>query len=279
MKTLKHIGLCALLAGLVALIPQSVTANTSTSSANAIKSPLSVTAVTEISSSLHRFDDIRHSASASFWLAPSLRFSEDVKLSFLAIFNKELTGERKNSMRNGSITARFKSVPLGSVVKFSHAVSAIIPLNEDARDRQSLVLGLKAAPRLLFDLEKFGLDPITGHVQSSITKNLHQFKTSTTGSSNREWVWTNWLQLNFAIWRKLTLSTSFVHSNLWTYEANRSQSFEISEEIAWDFSDHISLAVGHSNSGNAVKANGLNSNIDLFDPQGSTMYGSLSFSY
>lgn len=254
-------------------------ANTSAAEASAWQSPLKVTAVTEVSSSLHQFSDSRHSASASFWLAPSVRVSEHYSLSGLFILDKELTGEEKLSLRNAQLTARRTSISLSEELKFSPAATLILPLNEDARDRESLVLGIKLAPRLLFDLDAWGLSPVSGHFQTSVTRNLHQFKTSTTGASNREWSWSNWLKFDFAIWRQLTLSTSAIYSYLWTYEGNQTGQFELSEEIAWDFSNWLSVAVGHSNSGNAVKANGLNSNIDVFDAENSIVYGSLSFTY
>lgn len=267
----------ALLIGVTATAPRLASAATSSSAAKA--NTLSITAVTEISSTLHKFSDPNHSATASFWLAPGVRISENYKLSGLFIFDKELTDKRENNLRNGTLTLRRSSIPMGSIVKLSPAASLILPLDDDARDRQSLVLGIKLSPRFLFDLEKLGVDFLSGHYQPSLTRNLHQFKTATTGSSNRAWAASNWLKLDFALWRKLTFSTSFVHSFLWTYEGNRTNTFSISEEIAWDVADNISIAAGHSNSGNAVKANGLNSNIDIFDPNSSTVYGSVSFSY
>jgi hypothetical protein len=77
----------------------------------------------------------------------------------------------------------------------------------------------------------------------------------------------------------ISISATLVHRNALTYQSNIRESFEISEELGYEINKTFSVAVGHTNSGNALKANGVDSNIQLMDENSSMVYASGTMSF
>ena len=64
----------------------------------------------------------------------------------------------------------------------------------------------------------------------------------------------------------------------WTYGGNRVDDFELSEELSWQTGSDMSLGIGHSNSGNAQRADGIGSNVEFFDANTSNVFANLTVS-
>ena len=49
--------------------------------------------------------------------------------------------------------------------------------------------------------------------------------------------------------------------------------------IGYDLSDSVQLAMGHTNGGDALRANGVDSNVKAFDKRTSQIYVDLNYEY
>lgn len=73
-----------------------------------------------------------------------------------------------------------------------------------------------------------------------------------------------------------SLSLEFIHKNRWTYQNNLKESFEHTEEVGYSVTPHFTVALGHTNAGSALKANGIDSNYELINENSSKIYGQIA---
>jgi len=74
----------------------------------------------------------------------------------------------------------------------------------------------------------------------------------------------------------LHLELMFVRNWGWTYRGNQSDSFDMYQELSFPVTKKLTVAVGHDNTGDVLKPNGTDSNVELFNPRSSTIYTYLS---
>lgn len=109
---------------------------------------------------------------------------------------------------------------------------------------------------------------------ASLSRNFHQYETDINGKVLSQYSSTQSLAVSYDWPVGISASATFVHRNGLTYQNNIRESFEISEELGYEVTKAISIAVGHSNSGNALKANGVDSNVQIVDEDSSIVYAS-----
>lgn len=250
----------------------------SLSSGRAQVPDFSLSATSYLNSSLHEWNDVNHKADTSLWLVPVLGLSPSLAASLQLIVEKDLTQKQETKVKNAVLGLRHSALPMGKVFSFSPGISAVLPLNSDSRNRDSLIIGMQASPRVLFNLEPIGMDPLSGMLAVTGTRNVHSYRTALGGASNREWGLAPLFRLAAQVSRKLSISATTAYTYRWTYLGNRTDEFELSEDINWQWNEEIALGIGHSNSGSSVKADGVSSNVDVYDPQNSSVYASITVS-
>ena len=231
-----------------------------------------------LSSSLHAFNDPNHSASADLWIMPSYALSSKWRLTGVLVVGKDLTGERLTTLSRTDLGAAWAGTPLNPFLRLTAATGVRLPFATHARDRQSLVSALKFSPRLLLNLEPAGLSSVSAFYESSVLLNFHEFQTATTGRPNTQVSWTQSVSGTWAPGEKFSSTTSFGWINAWTYGGFRSNSFSLDQQFSWQFNPTVGVSLGIGNSGSPLKPNGTESAISLIDPENSQAYCSLSLS-
>jgi len=160
-------------------------------------------------------------------------------------------------------------------------VTGVIPASQNSLKRDELKTALSAG--VSFGVMPDGIAPEADGFWSfavgvTAGRNIHAYDTDINGkvlnrySSNQT--------LNFSYnYKAFSFGIEFINKSRWTYQGNVRSAFEHSEEVGYNFNDNVSLAIGHTNGGSALKANGIDSNLELVNENDSSIYATLGLSF
>jgi len=156
-----------------------------------------------------------------------------------------------------------------------YSLSAIAPTSKDSHVRQNMLGAASTGLTAMINPDRLlsGLNVVTVF---SLARLVHQYDTATDGSVNTEYSTRQTLSLSYDWPSGFTLVGVFTHGNAMTYQNNIRESFEHYEEVEYQISKTFGVALGHSNAGSILKANGVDSNVALVDDNTSMVYASLT---
>jgi hypothetical protein len=167
------------------------------------------------------------------------------------------------------------------VITLTPFVSGVIPASQNSLKRDELKTAISTG--VSFGIMPDGIAPEADGFWSfaiGITagRNIHSYDTDINGkvlnrySSNQT--------LNFSYnYKAFSFGIEFINKSRWTYQGNMKSAFEHSQEVGYNFTDNVSFAVGHTNGGSALKANGVDSNLELVNENDSSVYATLGLSF
>jgi hypothetical protein len=241
----------------------------------------SVKATFSRSTSLVDFQDGSRKDAAEFKLAPSVGFYGGSKLATEVTYSQNLRDETdiENDFSDVPVSYSFKGTPLNwfkdSKTKIGYFLTAVVPASKISTKRDQLQtsvsgkINLSAAPKE---------DGVSAGVSVSAGRNFHAYEEDINGNVLNQYSSNQTLSLGYS-YGSLSLSLDYIHRTRWTYRGNIKEAFELDEEIGYDLTKNINIAIGHTNAGAALKANGADSNIDFYNENSSMVYASLALSF
>lgn len=109
-------------------------------------------------------------------------------------------------------------------------------------------------------------------------QNVHAYETNINGAGLFKYRSNQSINLGYS-YKYFSFSTEFINKSRWTYQGNTNNFFEHTEEIGYGISDHFSVALGHTNAGNAIKDNAVDSNLSVFSENDSMIYVSTGLAF
>ncbi|MCC2679269.1 MAG: hypothetical protein K0R29_1845 [Pseudobdellovibrio sp.] len=260
-------------------------AQTSTAAVKPVKKPSSptfgISATLSRSTSLIDFQDGSRSDGMDIQVVPSIGFSSG-KLSAVFAYAQNLRdeyAETENDFADVPVTWSFKGTPLNLFdsydSKISYSMTAVAPASKLSTKRDQLQTSLSG--KIGFSLTPKD-EGFTASAGVTAGRNFHAYETDINGNVLNQYSSNQTLSLGYGI-GSWSVGIDYIHRTRWTYRGNIKTSFGLSEEIGYSINDNFAVAVGHSNEGSTLKANGADSNIDFFNENSSMVYGSLSLSY
>lgn len=227
-----------------------------------------------LESSLHKTSDLDHSLSNEFSITPSVQLDDGY--TFVAGLSgvKDLKGERKFDMGNGFI-ALSKSLRQFDKLSISATASAVIPLAETTKDIQTLRTGIKLSPKFSYK----ATDNASISYSPGVKVNFHEFKTSLTGKSNTQYSLSQKAVFSYNVMDLFGISMDGAYSRSFTYNGNSKDFYSFGQSISFAPTDATGIEVGHSIGGNPLSANGIDSDINIFNSRESSVYAGFSFTY
>jgi hypothetical protein len=251
------------------------------SSSTPTASPFSALFSISRSVSLIDFEDGTRSDSIEFLFAPSWAFSFG-KISTKLTYAKDNRDEEStsNGFADTPLTFSFKGTPVYLLSaydsKISYSTTAVIPASKISTKKDQLQTAISGSIG-------FGLTPKNGEGFSILTsislgRNFHAYEEDINGNVLNQYSSNQALSLAYAVgdW---SLGVDYLHRTRWTYRGNIKTAFALGQEIGYGINKNISVAMGHTNEGSTLRPNGTDSNIDIFNENSSTIYGTLNITY
>ena len=232
------------------------------------------------SSNINELEDFDSSQSASLEVITSYTHSKRWKSRLYLAGEKDLNGLRENRLSDGHIAIKGLLLSPTTWLDLGHDLRAYIPLSEVSRDEKSLNTRIMLAPYAFFNFETLGIKGLTLNQQISYSQYFHQFNTDVDGGSNKNFeIGTN-SSLVYSITDWLYIGTYYIYQQAWTYQNNRlAPKFALGQNLGTNFNKNLSLTLTHENSGSFLGPNGQDSNLSLYDEDGSTYNVTLTYSY
>lgn len=223
--------------------------------------------ILETSSTMHSSDSYERQAMTSLTLAPSYKISDSLKVFGSTLIYKEETGVGDSGFDNTRVGLALSSI-LSKQMMWSNTLSVVAPTNKALRDETSYQGAARVATGL--SLSKLPMDSVLTY-NISYTRNFHEYDMTASGAFNVRETVAQTLEYSLPVVSKLSLLTSFSYSYGLTYEDDSRSKFYVGADLSWAFNKALSMSVGTSNEGNALKPNGSDSNIEFYNDTSSVV--------
>lgn len=250
---------------------QSVALNNSLTAPNAKKWTLPLILGTE--STLHSQDAYERSATTAVTVVPTYRLTDTLTASMTASVYKEETNPYNSGFGNTSLalTHRWK---LTDETSWKNGMSVVLPTNRQAQDQTSFQGAAGLSTGLTFS--NLWLDSTLGY-KLSFLRNSHEFDRSADDAANIREALSQTVDLSLPVFGDFSLEGVFIYTQGLTYQNDTRHKFATGVDLVWSATRALSLSVGTSNAGEALKPNGYQSNIEFFDEKTSVVSFGLTY--
>lgn len=257
-------------------------ATTTSTSVNKAKRPVvapeekswSVDFGIETYSNMMKEDTYERDAGTSLQVSPFYRFNKITSMRLMMGLIKEQTGAGNTYFDNTIVSLSFKT-PLTKDTAWINTLAGTLPTNRQLQDETSFQGGVRVGSKLAFSNLFWGSSASTA-VQAN--RYFHEYNMTADGGFNVRNNLQGVLTYSLPVVSKLSLQTTFIYTQGWTYLDDTRQKFSIGADLGWEFTPAFSGYIGTSNEGNALKANGIDSNIEFFNDTSSIVKAGLSYS-
>ena len=211
-------------------------------------------------------------------LAPGYKLGDKYRLSASASAIQQTSPVPKGTLSNTRLALTHVPIALSEDTIFIPVIGAVAPTNEDNRRLNSYNGGLLLEGTTITNFNLFGMN-FAGVTGLALAKNFHTWDRTSTGAANIDYKADFYLGLEKSLTRKLTflIDGDYIYAN--TYQNSLRTQFMIGQSITWEENKTWSFTIGHSNGGDALKANGTDYNIRVFDGNTSVVYANIRAVY
>lgn len=231
--------------------------------------------VTSRSTGLYDFQDGTRSDNIDYTGRLNANLTSKYSLRVDTGFTQDLKDSEKDTMADTLFTIRRAPINLGKTFLFAFNLGGIAPTSKDSSKRQKMQGSARAGIILAINPDRL----IKGFAfvgAASFSRNFHEYETDVTGRVLNEYSSTQALTMSYDFPVGISLSADLTHLNGISYQGNVKETYEISEEISYQLSSMFSAAIGHSNSGNALRPNGQDYSYRVYDENSSVVYASMT---
>lgn len=225
------------------------------------ESPWSFVFNLETASNLMKEGTYEHSALTSLQASATYKFNKMTSINATAVVVREHTEQENTNFDNSSIGLKFTS-PVSKNVDWYNSINGILPTNHYAQDQSSFQGSASYISGLSFKNLIWDSSGTTG---VSLSRNFHEYDMSADGVYNVRNTGSLILSYSLPLLGELALDTMFKYTEAWLYNDDTRGKFFFSAELTWAFTPKFAVYVGTSNEGSALKPNGVDSNIQVFD--------------
>lgn len=204
-------------------------------------------------------------------LVPIYRITESLNAGANVVFSKENSGARQSSVSNTQLILGIKGFKINSEIETLHSANGVIPTNEESKKRDRLQGALSIMNGLRLTKTSAKVD-----YKLTLSKNFHEFTVNAEDSPNIEYRMVNALTVTIPITDKLSFSTMGAYRLGQTYKGFQRSAFEIHADLNFDVLEQLMINLGTSNDGSALKANGVDSNIEAYNANTSVWRAGIS---
>ena len=214
------------------------------------------------STSLFDFQDGTKSEGIDYTFRLAAKLSQNYTAKLTAIYSDDLRDKEDGLFQDTILSLSKNPFPLTSYFLVSPSIGVGLPTSKASQDAN-----LEASPKLglttLVNPDKL-FPGFRTMLVLLYTKNLHTYETAKNGAVNQSY---NIMQdFSFGYdWKDFSFTVDLVHANSWSYQNVMRDMFVATEEIGWDVHKNLGLAIGHTNGGSTLKADGVSSNVELFN--------------
>ncbi|MGZ3774567.1 MAG: hypothetical protein ACXVCN_12665 [Bdellovibrio sp.] len=223
------------------------------------------------STSLNDYQDGTRKDGLDTELHLTFQVAEKYSLNFIGGYSQDLKNSDNDDAADTAVILARSPEKFGKTFLVGYNVSSVLPSSKDSYKNKGLQGSLGAGLSVLINPDRLikGL-MILG--SASFGRNFHEYETAVDGKVNNQYSSKQMLYIKHSFTPTIMATGTFIHRNSWSYQNVMRDSFESSEEIGYLFTENFYVGVGHTNSGNTLKPNGTESNVQLINENTSLVF-------
>ncbi len=229
-------------------------------------------------SNLYQADSRERAANGRLTFAPGYKLGENFRASASTSLIQDVTPQPKATLSNTRLALTHLPVSLSDDTVLIPAAGAMAPTNEEDRRLNSYNGGLFLEATTVTNWTIFG-SPIATIAGLSLNKSQHTWDRNALGGANISYRTGTYFGVEKEIIRKLTILIDGEYSYAKTYQDSLRTQFDLGQSLTWQENKDWSFTIGHSNGGDALKANGTDYDVRVFDGHTSVIYANIRAIY
>lgn len=275
---LQALVLCSVLAGAPAMAAPKTDFTTTGTSVVSVSQPsllskFSLDSGFEYSQRVAQDERAKREESMDITLVPAFKINPSMKLSLRAVLSKGNTGSQETEVSDSILGLSIKGIELSPELRTLHSVSLVMPSSYKSREQDRLQSAIGISNGLHYANPFWDITYRLGY-----TEFFHEFNMNAAGSANVQRSLSNSLGITLKATEKFYISTLGVYRMGRTYRNKERSSFEVHGDLNYDVDSKMTLNLGTSNAGQALKANGVTSNISAYDEDKAVIRAGISIS-
>lgn len=215
------------------------------------------------------------STSIDYTLNPAYKFSKDLSISALTVLSQERTGEKQTLLSDTTVPLSYKGYYFSEDSFTRHSIAAILPTSKKSKEETRLQGGVRVTNGVTLCQCPY----VEATYGFGIQRNFHEYTLNNEGSPNIQWQQRHRLDLSFNLTESLSIKTWGLYTIGYTYANFTRYGFATDVSAEYAITNGLSVSAGFSNEGPALKANGLDSNIAVYDDKTSTYHAGVGYSF
>lgn len=242
------------------------------------KKKLNVNLDLSADSNLREQADPDYSANLSLGISPSYKILPKVSLQTTLSLQQKLYADQESSISNTTFTISRDAIAISDNQLLYISASGILPSNKKDREENSFKGAGAISLGVMHKCQIYKKSCSIGYTLSYL-QNFHEFERTNIGEANLENRVRHIISYSQDINAKLSLGVTSYYQTGWAYQNALKTSFLLSEELSYSASPTSQIFLNHTNNGDALAHNGVDSNLSVYDTGGSSFSTGLRVSY
>jgi len=195
------------------------------------------------------------------------------------------------------------AIALNPYLKFTPSVGIRIPMSEQSLDYDSMYTGAQLGVELDLDGAALGIRRLSLSYIGSLGRNFYRYTQSASGGIltapnapvladgtapspasspeliNIEYDLKNILLASYQISSAFSFTETGLLIEGYDFSGNIRGNFQLCEELDYQLAQQVSVGVGFVNGGDVLMPDGQSSNVQIYNPNSSNVYGSVILTY
>lgn len=235
---------------------------------------LQITLLAQTMSNLYGTESRDHEAEGRLVIAPSYKLGDNYRISLSNTIIQNFENERQTRLGNSKLLLSHVPIYLTNDTMLIATGGMRLPTNVEDRHLNTYNGSLVLDPNVITNWTVLG-SPFVSVVGVYLTKNTHTYDRNASGGANTSYSAMGYFGIEKEILPKLTFLVDGDYTYARTYQGSMRTLFSMGQSLTYQHNKDLSLTVGHSNGGDALKANGTDYNIAVFDGRQSVVYANI----
>lgn len=235
---------------------------------------VNVLLVTEYTQAVVKEEQSEREAEWTLAFIPSYRINDLYTFSVKTALTKQLYGAEDIMASDTELNLRIKGYRFDSNWITYHSLATIVPTSVRSQETDRLNSAI-----ILNNGIAFSGDLFTAKYSLGVTKYFHEYSQNADGVFLPQYAIKNTLDLGVSLSDRLSLGLVGVYRIGFSYENDPRYIFEVYSDLSYKLSNQFIVNLGLSNSGNALAANGVDSNISIYAEESSFFRTGLTYIY
>lgn len=259
-------------------IKASSATTTSAQSATKNNKIFSIQASLTQESNMYDQQDYNRVDNTSLLINLGAKIADKSTLTLTTSFVKEYSAAEAFTMENTTLGLTHKTLQINPDLSWNNRIFAVAPTSRYSQLNDSL-RGSAGLSTILNLNNNNTILPFNISGALTLQSNFHEYNLNADGTPNTQYSLGQSLTIGLNFTDSIALTFSGLYKTSYNYENRKKYGFNTSADLSYAINDHWGVSTGISNGGNALKANGVDSNISLIDQKTSTINAALNMNY